>query len=226
MNVHGWICALHRACRHVRRAQHSAWMHKWCMRAMNCVLMCMCVNLCAPALQLSTLVSMRNAHSIRCVCVWILKRCIRKMCLRIRTCTLGSNSCILFAIVQVLNRFRKRSSTIEKDTMRENKWIRRMGWIRCDWPVKYILRMRVEWRPIGGQMCRSSADRVWTKCISRCRPSQRPINCLVSGLICSVICTWSTPGLHLCPPTRLYVACVYNSLYVLFEISSAFREPN
>ena len=64
MHVHEPICALHRTRSHVRCAQNNAWMHMWCMYAMHCVLMCTCVHLCAPALRLSALVSMRHTHSI------------------------------------------------------------------------------------------------------------------------------------------------------------------
>ena len=43
------------------------------MYATHCVLMYVFVHRCALALQLSTLVSMRNAQSIHCVCVWVVK---------------------------------------------------------------------------------------------------------------------------------------------------------
>ena len=64
-------------------------------------MVCMCVHLCAPALQLPTLVSMRTARDIDFVCVWKLKahveNPIRKMCLTFQT-HIASNLYIVFEI--------------------------------------------------------------------------------------------------------------------------------
>ena len=135
MNVHEWICALHSTCRHVRHAQHSACMHKWCMRAMNCALICMRVHLCAPALQLPTLASMRNAHSIVFVCVWNLTGArwesnSQNVCWKFKW-TLASNSYIVFAIVQVLIRFRKHSSTVLWHKQRNARCMKPSA--SCEW---------------------------------------------------------------------------------------------
>ena len=183
-------------------------------------LVCMCARLCAPALHLSTLVSVGTAHSIHAVCVWNLKVHveipIRKMCILIIQVHVASNSYTVSEHVQGMNRLRKHSNTVLWMDSDINyactqhvyfaNWAHKMLWHH-----KYTLCMHVEWRPIGGQRCTTSADQVLTKCISRCRRSQRPSNCLVFSLVRSVICTWSTPGLHLCPPIGRYVTCIYSS---------------
>ena len=100
MNVHEGICAVRRTYRHVRCAQIRACMHVVCMYAVHCVLMHRIVHLCAPALHLSTLVSMRHAHSIHLVCVGNLKvyvvNPIRKLCFELSNALLPPSHALYF----------------------------------------------------------------------------------------------------------------------------------
>ena len=83
-----------------------------------------------------------------------------------------------------------------------------MAFIRCAWHVKCIY------------VCVSNEDQLVDNGAdqeqSKCRPdvyhaADQARDQAIFGLVCSVIYTWSSPGLRLSPPIGLYVACVYSS---------------
>ena len=207
MQDHECICALHRACRHVQCARNSARKHRWCMHAVHCVMMWMCVRLCATALQLSTLVFMRDAHACYFVCLRSegargeskFAKCVWHV-----ACMLLFKSYIVAEWVQPLNRLQKHSNTVCTEGRRKLCVNTFANWSqkRCLTCQVHVVRMPHE---------NQSVDKVVDQMQTKCRRS-----------VYHAVKTKPTTK----PPTGPDVACVYRSSNMFLTSQVQVMKPN